>query len=50
MERSRRNLAACGEEFGGVRVGELVSELGVWRAAMVAGERLPGHPKIVTAE
>jgi hypothetical protein len=50
MERARRNLAGCPEEFGGVRVGVLLEALGQWRAALVAGKGLPGHPRIVVME
>src|ERR1700688_1383489 len=32
VERARRNLAGCPAEFGGIRVGELMAELGEWRA------------------
>jgi predicted metal-dependent hydrolase len=38
VERARGNLAGCPAEFGGIRVGELIAELGEWRAAVVAGE------------
>jgi len=47
MERAWRNLADCPDEFGGIRVRVLVDELGRWRAALVAGEELPGHPEIL---
>jgi predicted metal-dependent hydrolase len=50
MERGLRNLAGCPEEFGGIRVGELKVALGEWRAAVVSGERTPGHPVILAAE
>jgi uncharacterized protein len=50
MARARRNLAACPEEFGGIRVGELLAALGEWRAAIVSGESAPGHPRIAAAE
>ena len=50
MERGVGNLAGCPEEFGGIRVGELRVALGEWRAAVVSGERAPGHPVIVAAE
>lgn len=50
MLRARKNLAGCGEEFGGIRVASLVDALGVWRAAMVAGDGVPGHPVIVAVE
>jgi len=50
MERARRNLAACPGEFGGIRVLELVETLGKWRAALVAGGRMPGFPEIVVSE
>jgi predicted metal-dependent hydrolase len=46
VERARRNLAGCPEEFGGIRVGELLVALGKWRAAVVAGEAA-GCPVIV---
>jgi predicted metal-dependent hydrolase len=47
MERARSNLAGCGEEFGGMRVGVLVEALAAWRAALLAGGRVPRHPEIV---
>ena len=50
MERARRNLAGCPEEFGGIRLGELLESLGEWRAALVGGEPAPGHPVIVVME
>ena len=50
MERSRKNLAACPNEYGGVRVGELVEALAQWRAALGAGNAVPGHPVILAAE
>jgi uncharacterized protein len=50
MERARRNLAGCPEEFGGIRVGELLLALGEWQAGLVGGEDLPGHPVIVRVE
>ena len=50
MERAQRNLAACPEEFGEIRLGQLLATLGEWRAAVVAGERVPGLPVIVRVE
>src|SRR4029077_9946562 len=49
MERGLRNLAGCPEEFGGIQVGEFRVALGEWRAAVVSGERVPGHPVILAA-
>ncbi|MGC1647052.1 MAG: DUF309 domain-containing protein [Candidatus Sulfotelmatobacter sp.] len=46
MARARRNLAACPGEFGGIRVEELLVELGKWREAVVRGESAPGQPLI----
>ncbi len=50
MERARRNLAGCPEEFGGIRVGELRLALEEWRARMAGGEGVLGLPVIVVAE
>jgi len=50
VERARRNLAGCPEEFAGIRVGELRLALEEWRTALVRGESMPGHPVIVVAE
>jgi uncharacterized protein len=50
MERARRNLAVCPVEFGGIRVGALVEELGEWRTALVGRLQAPGHPVIVPVE
>src|SRR5271169_4425477 len=50
MERARRNLAGCPEEFGGIRVGALLVALGEWRAALVSGEASPERPVIVVVE
>jgi uncharacterized protein len=47
MERGRNNLAACPQEFGGIRVNALLESLGQWRAALVRGETTPSHPVIV---
>jgi uncharacterized protein len=47
VERARRNLAGCPEEFAGIRVAELLLALGEWRAAVVAGEAAVGCPVIV---
>jgi hypothetical protein len=49
MARARRNLAACPGEFGGIRVEELLVELGKWREAVVRGESAPGQPLISVA-
>jgi uncharacterized protein len=46
VERARGNLARCPAEFGGIAVGELIAELGEWRAAVVAGEDGPRCPMI----
>jgi hypothetical protein len=50
MERARRNLAGCPEEFGGIRVNVLLESLGQWRAALACGETTPAHPVIVPVE
>jgi uncharacterized protein len=50
MERGLGNLAGCPEEFGGIRVGELRVALGEWRAAVVSGVVVTGHPVIVVVE
>ncbi len=50
MARAHKNLAACPEEFGGIRVGELQAALGEWRAAIVGGEAAPGCPVIAAVK
>ena len=50
MERGRNNLAACPQEFGGIRVNALLESLGQWRAALVRGETTPSHPVIVAVK
>ena len=50
VERARRNLAGCPEEFGGIQVAELLAALGEWRAELVAGEGVSGLPMIVVME
>jgi uncharacterized protein len=50
MERSRRNLAACPEECGGIRLGTLLTALGEWREAMVSGKCAPELPEIFVVE
>ena len=46
MARARRNLEACPEEFGGIRLAELLAELGAWREDVVRGESEPRVPSI----
>lgn len=50
MERARMNLAECPEEYGRIRVGELLESLGEWRTALVCGAKAPEHPVIVVME
>jgi hypothetical protein len=50
VERARRNLAGCPAEFGGIRVRELLGELGEWRAAIVGGETAAAVPVIAVVE
>jgi uncharacterized protein len=50
MERARKNLAGCPENFGEIRLGQLLEDLRQWRAMVVAGERVPGIPMIVGVE
>lgn len=50
MERGRKNLAACPQEFGGIHVNALLESLGQWRAALARGETTPAHPVIVLVE
>lgn len=47
MERSRHNLTACPEEYGGIHNTKLLEELSAWRAALGIGEKAPIHPRIV---
>ena len=50
MERSRKNLAECPEEFEGIRLGILLTALGAWREALVSGKRAPKVPEIFVVE
>jgi hypothetical protein len=50
MARARRNLAACPGEFGGIRLGELLAELGEWREAVVSGASEPRFPVIAAVK
>jgi uncharacterized protein len=50
MERGRKNLAACPQEFGGIHVNELLESLAQWRAALACGAATPAHPVIVRVE
>jgi uncharacterized protein len=50
MERGRKNLAACPQEFGGIHVNELLDSLVQWRAALASGAATPAHPVIVRVE
>lgn len=47
MERGRKNLAACPQEFGGIRVTTLLESLAQWRAALESGGAPPMRPVIV---
>jgi hypothetical protein len=46
MERGRKNLAACPDEYGGISVSTLLESLGKWRAALAGGGVPPKHPVI----
>lgn len=46
MERGRKNLAACPQVFGGIRVNTLLESLAQWRAALESGGDTPAHPVI----
>jgi predicted metal-dependent hydrolase len=46
MERARRNLAGCPEEFGEIRLGQLLAELGQWQEAVASGRAAPACPGI----
>src|SRR5258708_35135869 len=37
VERARRNLAGCPEEFAGIRVGGVLAAFGEWRAGVGVG-------------
>jgi len=50
MERARKNLAACPEEFGSIRVAALLESMGQWRSALTNGRNTPEHPVIVPVE
>jgi predicted metal-dependent hydrolase len=50
MERSRKNLAGCPKEFGGIGVGELLDSLSAWRTALAGGRGAPRHPVIVRVD
>jgi predicted metal-dependent hydrolase len=46
MERGRRNLTACPDEYGGICVSALLESLGQWRTALADGGVPPKHPVI----
>jgi predicted metal-dependent hydrolase len=46
MVRGGKNLAACPQEFGGIRVDTLLESLARWRAALESGGDPPAHPVI----
>jgi len=50
MGRASKNLAECPEEFGGVRVTDLLESLRQWREALLEGDVMPWHPRIVSVE
>jgi predicted metal-dependent hydrolase len=50
MGRASKNLAGCPEEFGGVRVTDLLESLRQWREALLEGDVMPWHPRIVSVE
>jgi predicted metal-dependent hydrolase len=50
MERARKNLAACPEEFGGIRVIELLDSLAQWRISRSRCETTLQHPSLVTVD
>jgi predicted metal-dependent hydrolase len=50
MGRASKNLAGCPEEFGGVRVTDLLESLRQWRESLLEGDVMPWHPRIVSVE
>jgi hypothetical protein len=50
MERGRKNLAACPDEYGGISVSTLLESLGKWRAALAGGGVPPKHPVIAAID
>jgi predicted metal-dependent hydrolase len=46
LERSRRNLAAYPEDFGGIRLTALITSLAAWRESLRSGGPKPAFPKV----
>src|SRR5258708_17676085 len=46
LERSRKNLAAYPEDFGGIRLAALILSLSAWREALLSGRPKPAFPKV----
>lgn len=46
LERARKNLAACPEEFGEIRVTQLLESLERWSEVLATGEPEPTLPQL----
>jgi hypothetical protein len=46
LERSRRNLAAFPEDFGGIRLAALIVSLAAWRESLLSGTPPPAFPRV----
>lgn len=46
LQRARKNLAECPEEFGGISVAALRESLARWEEAMESGNQRLGIPKL----
>jgi len=50
LERSRKNLAAYPEDFGGIRLAALILSLSAWRESLLSGRPKPAFPKVHRTE
>ncbi len=50
LERARKNLVEYPEDFGGIRLADLLASLATWRESMLAGRPAPGFPKVLKIE
>lgn len=46
LERSRRNLAAYPEDFGGIQLAALITSLAAWRESLLSGGPKPAFPNV----
>jgi predicted metal-dependent hydrolase len=50
LERARKNLVEYPEDFGGIRVADLLASLATWRESILAGRPAPHFPKVLRIE